>query len=79
MIADWIDVNDRLPDIKGYLFCLVAKENGAVMEGIYDPIKKQFLVDLKGTKFKHKVEYWSYLPEHPKIKEIIFRIEDHQQ
>jgi len=65
---EWIDVNDNLPNEKPYRFeqVIVAKENGVVMEALYNTKEKIFL-NWDYKELNHKVTHWMPLPLHPTV------------
>ena len=66
-MSEWISVEDRLPDIKmGFLSCLIAKNNGVVMEAWFNGKTKEFQKGFNlSDEFNLKVTHWMPLPEAP--------------
>ncbi|MCK9445941.1 DUF551 domain-containing protein [bacterium] len=63
---EWINVNDRVPEERPHRFeqVLVAKENGVVMEALYNTKVKKFM-DWNYKELNHNVTHWMSLPNHP--------------
>ncbi|MCK9447311.1 DUF551 domain-containing protein [bacterium] len=63
---EWINVNVRLPEEMPYRFeqVIVAKENGVVMEALYNTKVKKFM-DWNRKELNHNVTHWMPLPIHP--------------
>ena len=63
---EWISVDDRLPAKRPFRFesCIVAKENGVVMEAIYNT-KTDTFMGLDFNPLNHKAVCWMPLPKPP--------------
>lgn len=63
----WIDIKERLPLRKPYRFeqVIIAKENGVVMEALYNTKVEKFM-NTNFEELNHRVTHWQPLPEPPK-------------
>jgi hypothetical protein len=65
-LNQWVSVEERLPEESPYRmeYVLIVKENGVVMEAMYNTRTKNFL-NRDYTSLNHSVTHWQRLPSPP--------------